>query len=170
MLIHQMSNESTNRLYGSLVGPPSGFTLPIVKLSRCQTTKSSSVTPPQRIQREEIDESIWLNVDSYDLMQGISDLASRLHEEFGIRELRFGLEAAGALAHRVLADRDAPERGDQVRSVVDPEARRGKQGSSVAGYRLEISVDADSELLGAVEVLAGNGDEARDALRVVCAP
>jgi len=32
-------------------------------------------------------------------MQGITYLASRLHEEFGVREIRFGLEAAGPLAH-----------------------------------------------------------------------
>jgi DNA polymerase-3 subunit epsilon len=48
---------------------------------------------------ESVDESIWLNVDSYSLMQAISYLAGRLHEEFGIREIRFGLEAAGQLAH-----------------------------------------------------------------------
>jgi DNA polymerase III subunit epsilon len=48
---------------------------------------------------EAIDESVWLNVDSYSLMQAMSYLASRLHEEFGVREIRFGLEAAGALAH-----------------------------------------------------------------------
>jgi len=48
---------------------------------------------------ETIDESIWLNVDSYSLMQALSYLAGRLREEFGIREIRFGLEAAGQLAH-----------------------------------------------------------------------
>jgi DNA polymerase-3 subunit epsilon len=32
-------------------------------------------------------------------LQAISYLASRLQEEFGIREIRFGLEAAGQLAH-----------------------------------------------------------------------
>jgi len=48
---------------------------------------------------ESVDESIWLNVDSYSLMQAISYLAGRLQEEFGIREIRFGLEAAGQLAH-----------------------------------------------------------------------
>ena len=48
---------------------------------------------------ETVDESIWLNVDSYSLMQAISYLVTRLREEFGIREVRFGLEAAGPLAH-----------------------------------------------------------------------
>jgi len=48
---------------------------------------------------ETVDESIWLNVDSYSLMQAISYVVTRLREEFGIREVRFGLEAAGPLAH-----------------------------------------------------------------------
>ena len=48
---------------------------------------------------ETVDESIWLNVDSYSLMQAITYLASRLREEFGIREIRFGLETAGQFAH-----------------------------------------------------------------------
>jgi DNA polymerase-3 subunit epsilon len=48
---------------------------------------------------EAIDESLWLNVDSYSLMQGLAYLVSRLRDEFGIREIRFGLEAAGPLAH-----------------------------------------------------------------------
>src|SRR5437867_1253273 len=33
---------------------------------------------------------------------------------------RSRFEAAVALAHRILADRDDPDKGDQVRSVVDP--------------------------------------------------
>jgi len=48
---------------------------------------------------EAVDETVWLNVDSYSLMQAITYLVSRLREEFGIREIRFGLEAAGQLAH-----------------------------------------------------------------------
>ena len=71
-------------------------------------------------------------------------------------------EAALALAHRVLADRDEPDKGDQVRSVVDPDARRGKHGAYFDGYLLDVSLDADSELLTALNVLPGNGDEARD--------
>ncbi len=57
---------------------------------------------------EEVDESIWLNVDSYSLMQGIAYLASRLHEEFGIREVRFALASAGQLAHLDLIWTGAP--------------------------------------------------------------
>jgi DNA polymerase-3 subunit epsilon len=48
---------------------------------------------------EHVDESLWLKVDSYSLMQGIAYLVNRLRDEFGIREIRFGLEAAGQFAH-----------------------------------------------------------------------
>jgi len=57
---------------------------------------------------EIVDESIWLNVDSYSLMQAITYLVSRLREEFGIREIRFGLETAGQLAHLDLIWTGAP--------------------------------------------------------------
>ena len=76
---------------------------------------------------------------------------------------RAQFEAALALAHRVLADRDEPDKGDQVRSVVDPDARCGKHGAYFDGYLLDVSVDAESELLTALNILPGNGDEARDA-------
>jgi Transposase DDE domain len=82
---------------------------------------------------------------------------------------RTRFEAALALAHRVLADRDDPDRGDQVRSVVDPDARRGKHGTYFDGYLLDVSEDADSELLTALNVLPGNGDEACDALFLLAA-
>ncbi len=48
---------------------------------------------------ESVDESIWLSVDSYSLMQAITYIACRLKDEFSIRELRFGLERADTLAH-----------------------------------------------------------------------
>ena len=78
-------------------------------------------------------------------------------------------EAALALAHRVLADRDDPDKGDQVRSVVDPEARCGTHGAYFDGYLLDISLDADSERLTALNLLPGNGDEARDTQTLLAA-
>src|SRR3954452_21546458 len=59
-VIHQVSNVSTSRLYGSLVAPPATLTLPKVKLTRCQMMKSRMVWPPQRIQREENDDARFL--------------------------------------------------------------------------------------------------------------
>jgi DNA polymerase-3 subunit epsilon len=57
---------------------------------------------------EAVDESIWMKVDSYSLMQGITYLVRRLQDEFGIREIRFGLECAGPLAHLDLIWTGAP--------------------------------------------------------------
>ena len=82
---------------------------------------------------------------------------------------RTHFEAALALAHRILADRDDPDKGDQVRSVVDPDARCGKHGAYFDGYLLDISLDADSEQLTALNLLPGNGDEARDAQTLLAA-
>ena len=49
--------------------------------------------------REEIDDTIWLQVDSYSLIQAFTYIARRLQDEFSIREVRFALAPAGALAH-----------------------------------------------------------------------
>ena len=57
---------------------------------------------------EGVDESIWMKVDSYSLMQAITYLVSRLQGEFGIREVRFGLAGAGQLAHLDLIWTGAP--------------------------------------------------------------
>jgi len=73
------------------------------------------------------------------------------------------LTEALQLAHKVLADREQVEPHDQVLSAHDPDARRGKHGAYFEGYLLDIAMDAESELITAVNVLPGNGDEAADA-------
>src|SRR5205823_6188112 len=75
--------------------------------------------------------------------------ASPKHQE----QLRMAL----ALAHKVLADRD-PQANDKVVSAHDPEARCGKHGGYYDGYLLDVAMDADSELLTALNVLPANGD------------
>lgn len=77
------------------------------------------------------------------------------------------LVKARQLAHKILADQENPQAGDRTRSVVDPEARRGKHGGWYDGYLLDVLVDADSELITAVNVLPGNGDEAADAAELI---
>ena len=57
---------------------------------------------------ESIDESIWMKVDSYSLMQAITYLVSRLQGEFGIREIRFALAGAEQIAHLDLIWTGAP--------------------------------------------------------------
>ncbi len=71
--------------------------------------------------------------------------------------------AALQLAHQVLADREHPDAGDKVLSSHDPDARQGKHGTYFDGYLLDVALDADSELITAVQVLPANGNEVADA-------
>ncbi len=48
---------------------------------------------------EDVAEGLWIRVDSFSLLQGLTYLASRLQDEYDIREIRFRLEPAGRLAH-----------------------------------------------------------------------
>jgi hypothetical protein len=67
------------------------------------------------------------------------------------------------LAHKILHDRADPDGGDQLVSLEDPDARRGKHGAFFTGYLLDIAMDADSGLVTALAVLPANGDEAANA-------
>jgi len=57
---------------------------------------------------ETIDPDLWLRVDSFTLVQALSSLAGRLHEEFGVREVRFRLQAGGAHAQLDVAWHGVP--------------------------------------------------------------
>jgi transposase len=80
---------------------------------------------------------------------------------------RAKLLAALKLAHKVLNDRDEPQAGDKVISVQDPDARCGKHGEFFDGYLVDVTMDADSELLTGVNVLPANGDEGGDAAYLI---
>jgi transposase len=71
-------------------------------------------------------------------------------------------ETALKLAHKVLRDRE-PKSSDKLLSLTDPEARRNKHGAYYDGYLLDLSLDADSELICGIDVLPANGDEAANA-------
>jgi transposase len=77
------------------------------------------------------------------------------------------LEQARQLAHAILNDQDHPDAGDRTRSVVDPDARRGKHGEYFDGYLVDVMMDADSELITAINVLPANGNEGADAVTLV---
>jgi transposase len=84
-----------------------------------------------------------------------------------VREEQAGtFKTALELAHKVLNDRE-PEAKDKVRSLMDPEVRTGKHGDYYDGYLLDVSMDADSELICAVDVLPANGDEAANAKSLI---
>ena len=67
-------------------------------------------------------------------------------------------ETALQVAHKVLNDR-APKAADKLASLVDQEARHGMHCGFFTGYQVDVSMDADSELICAVDILPGNGDE-----------
>ncbi|NMG34953.1 DNA polymerase III subunit epsilon [Azoarcus sp. TTM-91] len=48
---------------------------------------------------EEVDEHLWLKVDSFSLLQALTYLAHRLSDEFEVREVRFRLLSNGRLVH-----------------------------------------------------------------------
>jgi IS5 family transposase len=90
-------------------------------------------------------------------------------EVFGQRsgKVQEQLRQALALAHKILADREDPKAGDKVISVQDPDARRGKHGAWFDGYLCDIAMDADSEIITALNVLPANGDEGADAAHLI---
>jgi transposase len=81
------------------------------------------------------------------------------------------LQRALQIAAKLLQDHADPEAGDRLASAHDGDARLGKHGGFFLGYLLDLAMDADSELITAVEVLpgnaAGNGLEAADAAGLI---
>jgi len=76
---------------------------------------------------------------------------------------RQSLEKTLDVVHKVLADRQDPEGKNKLQSVHDPDARRAKHGDYYSGYLLDISMDAESEILTALNVLPGGSNEGADA-------
>jgi transposase len=77
------------------------------------------------------------------------------------------LRQALDLAHKILHDRDNPKEGDKVVSTHDSTARTGWHHQWFTGYSLDILMDAHSELITAVDVMAANADEAANATKLV---
>lgn len=71
------------------------------------------------------------------------------------------------LAQKIVDDCLNPGKGDRTLSVVDSDARRGMHGEYYDGYMVDILMDADSQLITQVEVLAANGAEAQDAVDLI---
>jgi transposase len=74
--------------------------------------------------------------------------------------------AALELARKVLNDRE-PAARDKLLSLTDPDARRGKHGAYYDGYLLDVSLDADSGLICAVDVLSSSSEEAANAKQLI---
>ncbi len=80
---------------------------------------------------------------------------------------RIEFEMALSTAHKLLADQADPKGKDRLRSATDTDARRGKHGAYYDGYLFDISLDPDSEILTALNILPANGDEAADARTLI---
>ncbi len=81
-------------------------------------------------------------------------------------EIHATFVAALATARKVVGDRE-PKAKDKLLSLVDPEMRRSRHGDYYAGYLLDLTIDADSELICALDVLPANGDEAVNARALI---
>jgi transposase len=77
------------------------------------------------------------------------------------------LQQALTLAAKVLDDSDDPQGRDRLRSVHDPDARRAKHGDYYDGYLVDVAMDADSELITAINVLPGGANEGADAVTLL---
>jgi hypothetical protein len=77
------------------------------------------------------------------------------------------LTDALTLAQKLLDDHDNPEAGDRLVNAVDPDARTGKHGRFYVGYMMDVAMDADSEIITAINVLPANGAEAADAVTLI---
>lgn len=95
----------------------------------------------------------WASAWQERLDLGAPPVAVEVYEAFA---------TALTLAHKVLQDRQ-PNAPDQLRSLTDVDARRSKHGDYYDGYLLDVLLDADSELITALDVLPANGDEAVNA-------
>jgi len=71
------------------------------------------------------------------------------------------------LAHKILEDQEHPGSGDRTLSTTDPDARCGKHGQWFVGYSTDILIDADSEIITAVNVLPAACGEAADAVELI---
>lgn len=109
----------------------------------------------------------------------VLELATEAQSRMAEREQESDrLEAAGALLRQLITqDVETSEAGstlkqgvarDRIVSVHDPEMRHGHKSKSkrFEGHKLAIAVDADSQLITAVEVLAGNAPDSEGALEL----
>jgi len=100
---------------------------------------------------------------------GLADQAQAAHPEQAE-----AITAAAALLQRLIAQdvEEKPEGGCQIKpgtekdrmvSVPDPEMRHGRKSASKRfnGHKAAVAVDLESQLIGAVEVLAGNAGDQR---------
>ena len=68
------------------------------------------------------------------------------------------LQKSLEIAQKALNGHDEPQASGKLRSIVDPDARRGRHCGYYDGYFVDVLIDADSELFTAIDVLPADGD------------
>lgn len=71
------------------------------------------------------------------------------------------------IAEKILDDQTSSDASDKILSLFDTEARRGMHGDWFDGYKVDMLVDADSELITRINVIAACGDEAMNAVALI---
>ena len=158
-------------------------TIQLVAQTRQRLLRSAKVYAPKQVAEEEQRaeairtvtadlsdmERLWQRIEH---LRQIVSWADEVQKGLGAppepgdaRRERF--DAMLVIAHRIVDESGDPDRKDRVRSSVDADARRGKHGDFYEGYALDISMDADSELITAVTTPAANQDEAANAVKLV---
>jgi len=61
----------------------------------------------------------------------------------------------------------ATDGGDHLVSIQDADARRAKHGVYFTGYLLDVALDADSQIIAALDVLPANAGEAAGATSLI---
>lgn len=146
------------------------------RLLRAASTLFAEWVAEQRLQIETLRQTTAEFADDERLaarLEHLRDMASQLRQ----RLAALPVTPATATAHtrlrravdvvdKLLADRE-PAAQDRLVSGVDPEARVGKHGDYFVGYLLDMTIDADSELITNLHVLPANGAEAADAVPLI---
>lgn len=81
-------------------------------------------------------------------------------------EVYEAFDSSLTIARKVLGDRK-PKAKDKIVSLTDTDARRSKHGEFYDGYLLDVMIDADSDLICGIDVLASNADEAAHAKNLI---
>src|SRR5208283_787709 len=97
------------------------------------------------------------------LRERVAALPNRDHADVPYHRL----ERILAVAAKLLDDHADPKAGDRLASGVDSEARVGKHGDYYTGFMLDMAIDADSEIITAINLLPANGQEAADAVVLI---
>lgn len=120
-----------------------------------------------RQQTKDLDDSLRLN-QRIELLRDIVAAAQGVGPETKLtKRQRQKLDEALQLASRLLGQHEDPKTPGKIRSTADPEAGRGKHGEFYDGYVLDVAMDADSELITAIDVLSAGGNEAESAVRLI---